>query len=69
MEEDTVAKRKVSVYFFGGNRDAAITSSSGHIPIVRYLLQHSRRNDWRCVLLGDNEEKKASVKRNGTVIY
>ena len=69
LEENPVAKRKDSISLFGGNRDAAVIAASGYVPAVGHLLQHSRRSDWWCVLLGDNEDKKTSVKRDETVIY
>lgn len=69
LEEDTVAKRKDSIYLFGGNRDAAVIASSGDVPAVRHLLQHSRWNDWRIDILCGDEGKKASVKLDEIVIY
>ncbi len=38
LEEDIVAKRKDSVYLFGGNRDAAATATAGYISTVGHLL-------------------------------
>lgn len=69
MEEDTVAKRKDSIYLFSSNRDVAIIATVGYILTVGYLLQHSRWSNWRIDVLCGDEGKKASVKRNETVIY
>ena len=69
LEEDTVAMRKDSVYFFDKHRDAAIITSLGYIPAIRHLLQHSWRSSrWFGVLCGD-EGKKVSVKLDEIVIY
>ena len=69
LEEDTVVKRKDSVYLFDKHRDAAIIASLGYIPAIRHLLQHSRRSARRIDVLCGDEGKKASVKLDEIVIY
>ena len=69
LEENLVAKREDSIYLFSKHRDAAVTATAWYVSALRHLLQHSRWSARRCILLGDNEDKKTSVKRYGTVIY
>ena len=38
LEEDTVAKRKDSIYLFDKHRDATIIASLGYVSIIRHLL-------------------------------
>ena len=38
LEEDTVAKRKDSIYLFDKHRDATIIASLGYISAIRHLL-------------------------------
>ena len=38
LEEDTVAKRKDSIYLFDKHRDATIIASLGYIPAIGHLL-------------------------------
>ena len=38
LEEDTVAKRKDSIYLFDKHRDVAITASLGNVSAIRHLL-------------------------------
>lgn len=64
LEEDAVAKRKDSVYLFGGNRNAAVAVAVGYVPTIRYLLQHRRRNDWRTDVLCGDESQEEDVKRD-----
>lgn len=68
LEEDTVGKRKDSIYLFDKHRDVAIIASFGNVPAIRHLLQHSRRNDWRIDVLCSDEGKKVSVKLDEIVI-
>ena len=69
LEEDTVAKRKDSIYLFSKHRDVAIIASLGYVSAIRHFLQHSRWSSrWFGVLCGD-EGKKVSVKLDEIVIY
>ena len=69
LEEDTVAKRKDSVWLFFDNRDAAVTPAARDVPAIKHLLQHSRRSARRIDVLCGDEGKKASVKLDEIVIY
>ena len=69
LEEDTVAKRKDSIYLFNKHRDAAVTSTAWYVPAIRHLLQHSQRSARRIDVLCGDEGKKASVKLDEIVIY
>ena len=69
LEEDTVGKRKDSIYLFDKHRDVAIIASLGYIPAIRHLLQYGRRSARRIDVLCVDEGKKAAVKLDKIVIY
>ena len=43
------------------NRNIAVDVKAWYIPVVRYMLQHTWRNDWRSDVL-DNQTDKKTIK-------
>ena len=64
-----ILRQSGKIAFIFLDRDVAVIASFGYVPAVGYLLLHSWRSArWR-VLLGDNGDKKMSIKRDETMIY